>query len=119
MPWYCYTTEDGETVQEQHSMKRIPERVTLPDGRVAERDRRSEWTRFKTSLPGNWPMTSLALGCSPRQRKEYYEFTKKHGVPTHTTERGDAIFNDRTHRKRVARLFDVVDHDGGYGDPTP
>jgi len=117
VPWYCFTTDDGETLERECPMRRIPRKITLDDGRVAVRDRRAELCDFKNT-PGNWPMKSLALGCHPRQREEYYEFTKKHGVPTHIDERGDAIIPDRTHRKKLAQLFKCVDYDGGYGDPT-
>jgi len=98
-------------------MHRIPKQIVLDDGRVAKRDFYAEQHDFRHT-PGNWPMKSLALGCSPRQREEYYKFTSDNGVPTHTDERGDAILTGRRHRKALAKLFRHVDFDGGYGDPT-
>jgi hypothetical protein len=98
-------------------MGEAPEEIVLPYGARATRARDVEYTCQGGQQAGAWPMTSNALAVHPSQRREYYEFSVKHGVPTEFDKRGRPVFRTKKHRKRYSELVGASDFDGGYGDP--
>lgn len=73
-------------------------------------------SRPNTCTAGNWPMTSLGAGCHPKQRKKFEKDSIAKGVPTRFNERGDAVFESRSHRKQYLAAYGMHDRDGCYGD---
>lgn len=67
--------------------------------------------------PANWPMTSVAMGVSPRQIAKARAAAAQAGVPTDFNADGDAIFTSAAHRKQYCEAMGFYDRNGGYGDP--
>jgi len=65
-----------------------------------------------------YPKTSMAIGCSPRQRHAMMRRLEKLGVPTVIDLRGHAVFESRKHQNRVCKALGYVNLDAGYGDHT-
>ena len=118
MSIYCHTTNDGETVEWIFRMGKAPQSVTLPDGRVADRDIAAEHGGFKNTS-GNWPMNSDALGCHPNQVKKLSEALAEQGVVTNFTNDGRAVVTSRAHRNALLKARNLGDLDAGYGDRLP
>ena len=56
------------------------------------------------------------MGVQPEQIEEATKDAQNRGVPTQFDSQGDAIFTDRSHRKKFLKAYGAHDHDGGYGD---
>lgn len=86
------------------------------EGRWLKRDLASEHAPTSGGC-GIWPMRSDAAGVHPDQTGEAHENSVRLGVPTQFDRRtGQAIFTDRTHRKRYLSAVGFIDRNGGYGD---
>jgi len=114
MPKYCYTTESGVTVEQNHSMSSVPKRVRVGD-EWGYRDFAAEHGNHATGS-GNWPMKSWAAGCNPNQVGEFTKASAERGVPTEFTKDGKAVFTSRGHRKKYLKAFGMHDRNAGYGD---
>ncbi len=115
MPTYCYTNEDGETIERRMSMKKVRKSIRVK-GVKFTRDIAAENAGY-TDTPGAWPMKSDAAGVHPSQIGEAREHAAKVGVPTDFTPDGRAIFTSRLHRKSYCEAHGLYDRNGGYGDP--
>lgn len=102
MPLYCYSTNDGETVDRFFHMGDAPETVRLDDGRVASRDRRAE--RIGTPARKGWPLECEASGVHPDQAGELRKFLADRGCPTDVSKEGNPIYRDAGHRRRALAL---------------
>lgn len=123
MPVYCYRRKDNDELVElfmsrdqMNARQNEQCEIQLEDGTIAERDFQAEFAHIGTH-PGNYPMESVAVGVSPKQVKEAEEHSRKIGVPTHFTKRGDAIFESAAHRKRYCEATGFFDRNAGYSDP--
>lgn len=119
MPLYCYTTDDGHTVERVISLRKRkmpPGFIRLDDGRIAKRDLNAEMCGF-SDTPGTYPMKSDAAGVHPAQISEARRRSVKMGIPTDFTPDGRAIFTDRAHRKKYCEAVGLFDRNGGYSDP--
>lgn len=63
-----------------------------------------------------WPLRSDALGCHPEQVVEMNERNREAGIGTRYDGDGTAVIPDRADRKRLLKLEQKHDKDGGYGD---
>lgn len=116
MPTYCYTTNDGLTVEKVYRVGKAPKTVTTFDGTTAFRDIVAEHQGF-SDTPGNWPQKSDAVGCHPDQIEDERKRSVAQGCPTEFTPDGRRIFTSAGHRKRWCELNGYYDRNGGYGDP--
>lgn len=72
--------------------------------------------------PGCWPMTSLALSCTPQQVRAMNERNARHGIAARYEADGTCVIPSRGDRKKLIRLESGVlgrplhDLKGGYGD---
>lgn len=107
MPCYCFTTADGETVEQFFSMADVPPSVELDDGRIAERDFSAE--HAPRCAGGGWPMVCCASGVHESQAQELRDFFKVNSCPTEVTNDGDPIYRDAQHRKRALKLRGMYD----------
>lgn len=63
------------------------------------------------------PIQSIGLAVHPKRIKEAEAYAAKHGVPTDfTSDRGSPKITSRAQRKKLLKIFRLVDNDGGYGD---
>jgi hypothetical protein len=108
MPVYCYTTEDGTTVEQFHHVGKAPDTVKLDDGRVARRDMHAEWCG-RNSLGDLCPETSTAMGCPPYYQEKMKAFLRTKGVEAKYDKEGRAILRDKAHRKAMMRALGLVD----------
>lgn len=118
MAVFCYTTEDGETVERFFpAFKKVPGSVTLDDGREAVRDIAATHRDSRHKPNANWPMCSDAAGVAPEQVGEAMAHADSIGIPTRFLSDGRAVFESRKHRKDYCRAIGLHDRNGGYGDP--
>jgi hypothetical protein len=90
-------------------MGKAPASVTLPDGRVAERDLCAEHSG-RNARGELWPMEPcVASGVNAAQAGELRKFLLDHGCPTEVTRDGDPIYRNPEHRKRALRLRHMHD----------
>lgn len=116
MPNYCFTNQDGLTVERYFGVGEAPEMILI-DMSIYQRDIVAEQRTVTTEKHANWPMKSDALGVHPSQIEEAREESRKMGVPTDFTKDGRAILTSARHRKRYAEAHGIYDRNGGYGDP--
>ncbi len=117
MPWYCYRRDDNDQVIEFHfPVGKAPDVIIMNDGVKANRSMPNEWLGRKAT-PGNWPMTSDALGVAHNQVGQATKEATRLGVPTEFTKDGRAILRNPEHRKRLAEALGMYDRNGGYSDP--
>ncbi len=118
MPVYCYTTDDGNTtVDLKFPFDKRPESVKLPDGRKARFDFAATASGVRTQKPSCWPMESASCGVHPSQVGEAAQHAKDVGVQTEFCKKtGNAVFGDRSHRRKFLKAHGMHDNDGGYGD---
>ena len=119
MPMYVYKAADGEMTQRFYHahQKRRPNRIRV-NGKAFIRDIAAEHAGFRNT-PANWPMECFALGCLPKQRKQFMADAAKRGVPTEFNEEVDAVFRDKDHYNRYKKAYGVFDKNAGYGDISP
>jgi hypothetical protein len=120
MPTYVYKDEQGEivevfmTVSEMESKEQ--DGVLIHEGRTLTRDLEAEHGPARGGC-ASWPMKSDAAGVHPSQASEAYKHSVSVGVPTQFDPRtGQAIFTDRSHRKRYLAARGFIDRNAGYGD---
>lgn len=65
---------------------------------------------------GHWPLVSDALGVHPDQVDEANLRNKKAGVAVEYNRKGQAVIPTRGERRKLLRLEQFHDKDGGYGD---
>lgn len=63
-----------------------------------------------------WPMVSEALAVDPSQVGEANARARRHGIPVHYDAGGFCHIPDRAARKKLLRLENLKDNNGGYGD---
>lgn len=113
MPTYCFTNEDGHTIDRFFSTEDVPKRVKN-DGKWYRRDIASE--HREKSAGNGWPLLSSAVGVLPSQIQKAAMKDKELGVPTDYAPDGRVKFESRGHRAKWLKAHKMVDHDGGYGD---
>jgi hypothetical protein len=115
MPQYCYCTEDGLLVEKTFQMGHAPDEITLPNGKVATRDRRAELAGSTISVRGGggssraWPMACCASGVHPSQAGELREHLVKRGCKTEVTPGGDPVYTSAEHRKKALKIRGMHD----------
>ena len=120
---YTFLTEDDPQEQVDLHMslseyrKRTKNgRIKLDDGRMAKLD----WSAFGnvSSVPGNYPMESDAMGVGVHQVEKAAKADAAAGVPTEYNKRtGAVIFRDKEHRRAYCERHGVFDRNGGHSDP--
>lgn len=114
---YCYSNERGDREVLYFPMGKAPKTVKI-NGLTATRDFRAEQCPKKDPhgvTPGGWPRESeIAFGVHPKQRKQFADKCKRLGVPTHITERGNAILESPSHQKRLAKALGMYDRAAWY-----
>ena len=113
---YCYKTGGGLVVERVFQAGQAPDEITLPNGRVATRDRQSEargmtlGVRSTPAKPGGWPMKPcVASGVHASQAPELREHFKKHGLSVEVTNDGDPIYESPGQRKQALRCRGMCD----------
>jgi len=114
MPMYCYTSEDGQTIERKFSMNKVPRTVTVGD-RVFHHDIIAEQAG-RRDICTNWPKKCDGTGVLPSQTREASEHLASQGVPTEFAPDGRAILRTRDHRNKVLEVLQMHDKDAGYGD---
>lgn len=117
MATYCYKCvncsnefSDNVPVEQRNNVK-------CPKcGKPARRSWASEFGH-RSFKPGNWPLTSDAMGVHPTQITEAVDQARKAGIPTDFTRDGRPILTSPGHRKRYAEMRGFYDLNGGYSDP--
>lgn len=120
MPTYVYRDDNDDiveltmTVAEMEALER--EGVVIHEGKTLRRDLAAEHGPARNGCAA-WPMKSDAAGVHPSQATEAYEHSVSVGVPTQFDPKtGQAIFTDRSHRKRYLAARGFIDRNAGYGD---
>lgn len=121
MPLYCYTTEDGETVDRAYSFHHVIPKSVKVRGKVALRDRQAEGVPrgvvkgSKTPVRqghGKWPMAPcFASGVNACQAQELRDHYKKHGVDVEVTKDGDPIYTSAAQRRKALKVRGMHDND--------
>ena len=112
MPVYCFTTKDGETVEQFFHLHQRPDFVELPDGRKALYDLAETLNpSTRRSHHNGYPFESDALGINPDQMSEQVAADNGNGL--HGTKynpvTGACVVESREHHqklKRANRLHD-------------
>ena len=115
---FCYLNPvTGGIHEEIFPCGTAPEKITLEDGTVCERNREAEYNGIGIQAALAGIMVSNAMGVTMKsQQKEYIEFAKKHGCKIDFDNRGRMLY-DKANRKRYCELVGATDLDGGYNDP--
>jgi len=121
MPTYLYRDENMRLVEVVMTiadmLSREKEGKLEHEGQTLTRDMVAEHSGVEVVRAGAWPMRSDAAGVHPDQAGEAYQHSESIGVPTQFDQRtGQAIFTDRTHRKRYLAARGFIDRNAGYGD---
>ncbi len=117
MPIYCYSSDDGRTVERLFPIHDHPQSIQLEDGTPAVRNLSAEGPGgFQ---PGNWPMASDAAGVGESQVQEAMRHSEQIGVFTEFNAQGQAVFRSPAHRKRYCEAVGLYDRNAGYNDPQP
>jgi len=119
MPIYCFTTNDGETVERHYSFHHTIPEVIRVHGKTARRDRQAEGVPrgvvkgSKTPVKqghGKWPMEPcFASGVNANQAQELRDYLAKRGCPTEVTKDGDPIYTSAEHRRKALKLRGMHD----------
>ena len=117
MPLYCFTSTEGETIEEFFPMEKVPKFVkriatensdTIPV--VFTRDHAAEWKDGPVSgNKGEWPIVCYASGVHADQAQELRDHFKEHGCQTDVTSDGDPVYRDHQHRKRALKCRGLHD----------
>lgn len=114
MPTYCYTSDDGVTVDRFFSMDDHPDLV-VEDGITYTRDLHAE--QCPRRAIAEWPICSDAAGVNPSQRMQAQAHSVRIGVPTEFNKAGQAVFRSPQHRRDYCKAIGLRDLNGGYSDP--
>lgn len=110
MPIYCYTTDDGVTVDRTFQMGKAPEEVVLENGKIAKRDLAAQLQGGpRSGSKGEWPIVCCASGVHADQSQELRDHFKDHGCPTEVTGDGDPVYRDHQHRKKALKCRGLHD----------
>jgi len=120
MPTYAYRDGDGNLVELFMSVAEMEasekDGILIRDGMTLRRDLEAEHGPAHGGC-ATWPMRSDAAGVHPSQAGEAHSHSVSIGVPTQFDSRtGQAIFTDRSHRKRYLAARGFIDRNAGYGD---
>lgn len=108
MPTYCFSTEEGKTVERVFRMGMAPQTVRLDDGRVASRDYRAE--RIGMPARKGWPIECFASGVHADQAGELRIFFDKNGCSdVRVTNDGNPIYESASQRKRALKARGLHD----------
>ena len=118
MPVYEYKSECGKRRADFHPMGKAPWSLTDENGVEFHRDLVAEHCGHKHT-PGNWPMHSQALGCTPDQIPAMTKAYAEAGVKVEFDSLGRLKLESRGHRNRVLELNGAHDRSAGYGDRAP
>lgn len=115
MPLYCFTSKEGETIEEFFSMGKAPKSIRRKHVRYA-RDLGAELRGGpKSGSRGEWPIVCYASGVHAGQAQELRDHFKKHGCQTDVTSEGDPVYRDHQHRKRALRCRGIHDEASFFG----
>jgi hypothetical protein len=113
---YCYCTEDGLTVEKVFQAGHAPDQITLPNGKVAIRDRGTELASSIISVRGGssgrnraWPMACTASGVHPSQAGELRKHLAERGCKTEVTPAGDPVYTSPAHRRKALKIRGMHD----------
>jgi hypothetical protein len=105
---------------------RKPDRYFLDDVEVAKKQYDKAFPQVpdfsggvapEASADWNKPILSMGLGVVKKRIKDAEALCRQHGAPTDfSTHRGLPVLRNRAHRRQVLKIFQMRDHDGGYGD---
>ncbi len=110
MPLYCFTNEDGGTIEEFFPMGEAPESIQKYKVEF-RRDLAAEWRHGPGCRGrGEWPITCYASGVHASQAQELRDHFRDHGCSTEVTGDGDPIYRDHQHRKRALKCRDLHDN---------
>ena len=104
MPTYCFTSDDGETIEEHHSAKSIPKRVRR-DGKTYKRDLLAELNGVNTTPPSCYPMYSESMGVGPNPK--HIAKARAHGQPV--DDKGRAIITSAENRRWWCKKLGMID----------
>jgi hypothetical protein len=107
MPIYCFSTNEGETVERFFRMGEAPQSIRLDSGQVATRDYRAE--RIGMPARKGWPIECFASGVHANQAGELREFFRRHGESIHVTSDGNPVYTSPAQRKRALKLRGMCD----------
>jgi hypothetical protein len=114
MATYCYSTDDGETVERQFPLGKAPRTVSVERGKgqwvLAHRDFRAEHGQ-RSSLGDLYPTISVSMGVHPNEIEQTKRQLAAAGIPTEFDARGNAKIESYSHRKKLMKHVGMVDKD--------
>lgn len=117
MPIYCFTTQNGETIERAFPMGAVPAKIQYHD-MLAYRDRRAEGIvgfvkGSKTPVKqgyAKYPMEPcIASGVHASQAQELRDFHKRHGLDIEVTNDGDPIYKSAAQRRKALKSRGMYD----------
>ena len=128
MPFYCYTSKRGETVERVFPMGEAPgsiEEEVYPDDEESgvifelyERDRAAEWAGGpKSGEKGAWPIECYASGVNAAQAPELRKFFKDRHFDCEVTNDGDPVYRNPQHRTKALKMRGLHD-ESSFGTET-
>lgn len=116
MPFYCFTSEDGETRTERFAMDEVPAMIRFPDGKLGKRDIVAEHRPLKERrCQRGWPIHPFALGVHPSQVKTAESFYRRKGCPIHFSKKGIPEIPNESVYKKVRKASGFVQRNSYYG----
>lgn len=107
MPIFCFTSDEGVTVERFLPFGKAPKRVHI-EGHPYMRDYRAE--QVKVPPLSGWPMPPcVGSGVNADQAQELRDFFSKHNCATEVTRDGDPIYRSKSHRARALKLRNMAD----------
>lgn len=109
---------DGTRIERLFQLGKAPERIRLPNGKVACRDYQAEGVgvvvplRHQAAKSGGWPMAPcVASGVHANQAGELREHFRKHNLKVEVTPDGDPIYESSGQRKRALACRGLHDNE--------
>ena len=107
MPTYCYTSDDGVTIERTVPVSKM-KRVVRIKGKAFYIDIGMMHAGRKC-LSGNWPLVLKRTGVAPHQVPQVKELLAAQGCPTEFNERGKPIITSYEHYKKHNKLRGLCD----------
>ncbi len=117
MPVYCFTSDDGVTIEEVFSIHEERPASIERGGVVYRRDVVAEQRGYRAT-PGNWPQLGTALEVNAEDSVLMMKKCDACGVPTEYRN-GQPVYRDKTHKRQHLALMGFHDRNAGYSERAP
>jgi len=118
MAFFCYTSKDGKTIEEEFPMGKAPSMV-VRELKVYRRDVAAEHRGRIGCHANNWPQVADDLGVHPHQVEQENRTFAEMGLSKYAgyLPNGQIKYKSPRSKKIVCETLRYYDRNGGYSDP--